>query len=290
MVEMPLEAAVGIAREHGIFPDRREILQQGSTLVVRLTDSLVVRVVVDVEGPRQGLEWFGREIAVAGFLAERGAPVIPVHPDLPPGPYERDGYVLNFWKFVTRSGEEPVPAEVGRTLARCHSLLEEYAEPLPELGILEESLLLLDDPGRQPLFPEETAGLLRKALEGSLRNLGGGVFQALHGDAHPGNLMQTTEGLLWTDWEDTFRGPVEWDLASVLWNVKILEGDEAVVEEILGGYREGGGTFDPGLLDECYVARAGVMSAWYPVLYPDPTPERRAKLNRRLEFLAERVD
>jgi hypothetical protein len=29
------------------------------------------------------------------------------------------------------------------------------------------------------------------------------------------------------------------------------------------------------------------MSAWYPVLYPEPSPERREKLRRRLEWLGE---
>jgi thiamine kinase-like enzyme len=40
-------------------------------------------------------------------------------------------------------------------------------------------------------------------------------MQALHGDAHFGNLLVTRDGLLWTDWEDAFLGPVEWDLASI---------------------------------------------------------------------------
>ncbi|MGY1733018.1 phosphotransferase family protein [Geodermatophilus sp. SYSU D01045] len=41
----------------------------------------------------------------------------------------------------------------------------------------------------------------------------GGRVQALHGDAHPGNLLATPDGRRWTDLEDTCAGPPEWDLA-----------------------------------------------------------------------------
>jgi hypothetical protein len=42
---------------------------------------------------------------------------------------------------------------------------------------------------------------------------------------------------------------------------------------------------DEGVLRVCLAARAAVMSAWYPVLYPEPDEERRMKLRRRLEWL-----
>ena len=50
-IELPIRAAKEMAIAHGISPDRCDILQNGSTLVLRLTDSLVARVVQDVTGP-----------------------------------------------------------------------------------------------------------------------------------------------------------------------------------------------------------------------------------------------
>jgi thiamine kinase-like enzyme len=111
-------------------------------------------------------------------------------------------------------------------------------------------------------------------------------MQPLHGDAHEGNLLPTTRGLLWTDWEDTFRGPVEWDLASILWNPRILDGDHDHADRILAAYRAAGGSLDARALDHSLVARAAVMCAWYPLLYPDPSPARREKLRFRLDWLA----
>lgn len=281
----PISAATETATRHGISPDRCEILQDGSTLVLRLTDTLVARVVTDLDGPRQGTEWFAREIAVAEYLARHGAPVIPVHPDLPPGPYEHFGYTLNFWQFVTRIDEEADPRVIGSTLRQCHDLLASFCEPLPELAILTESLALLGTLEERTLFPVETIDLLRDRLSSSLEALRGFPMQPLHGDAHMGNLMNTTLGLLWTDWEDTFLGPVEWDLASIIWNARILEEDHTTADAILDAYRDAGGQIDPDALHHSLVARAAVMSAWYPVLYPDASVERREKLRKRLEWL-----
>ena len=284
-LDLPIRAATETAALHGITPDRCEILQNGHTLVLRLTESLVARVVTDLDGPRQGTGWFERENAVAEHLARHGAPVIPLHPELPPGPYEHLGYPLNFWSFVTIIDAEPSPAAIGRTLYQCHRLLRSFTGELPELAILTESIDLVETLERRELFPPATLELLRERLVTSLAALKDFPRQALHGDAHPGNLLNTTLGLLWTDWEDTFLGPVEWDLASIIWNPRILDEDHATADAIVGGYCEAGGTVDPAALHHSLIARAAVMSAWYPILYPNPSAERRMKLQFRLDWL-----
>ncbi|RYD66124.1 MAG: aminoglycoside phosphotransferase family protein [Verrucomicrobiaceae bacterium] len=286
--DLPIRAATETALAHGIVPDRCEILQDGNTLVLRLTETLVARVVQDLDGPRQGTAWFARENAVAQHLAKSGAPVIPMHPDIPPGPHEHLGYPINFWRFVTRIDEEPEPEVVGSTLRHCHAILHAFTEPLPELAIITETVDLLETLERRELFPQGTLELLRGHLMKSVNVLADVPHQPLHGDAHFGNLMNTTDGLLWTDWEDTFAGPVEWDLASIIWNARLLDEDHDTADRLLKAYQAAGGAFDPGALEQSLIARAAVMSAWYPILYPDPSPERREKLKFRLDWL-ERV-
>lgn len=283
---LPIHAATETALAHGIKPDRCDILQDGNTLVLRLTETLVARVVQDVDGPRQGTAWFARENAIAQHLTQQGAPVIPLHPDLPPGPHEHLGYPLNFWLFVTALDTEPEACAVGSTLRRCHEVLQTFSEPLPKLAILTESLDLLETLAKRELFPESTLNLLRDRLVTSMEILRTFPHQPLHGDAHLGNLMNTTTGLLWTDWEDTFSGPVEWDVASVIWNAQILDEDHETVKQILDAYCQAGGHIDSTALHHSLIARAAVMSAWYPILYPNPNEERRAKLQSRLDWLA----
>nr|WP_281375561.1 aminoglycoside phosphotransferase family protein [Haloferula luteola] len=253
-------------------------------MVVRLTDDLVARVVVDRNGPRQGMDWFSREIAVAQFLAERGAPVIPVHPLIPPGPHEHAGYVMNFWRFVQAVDQEPDAAEVGRTLAECHRHLSEFTGDWPHLAILHETRSLMESSKAEPCWSGQEHALLVRHLDAAIAVLSSAPRQVLHGDAHFGNLLPTEDGLLWTDWEDTFSGPIEWDLASILWNPQFLDADTATVEAIRDGY----GEVDEAVLETCFTARAAVMSAWYPVLYPLPHAERMEKLRRRLEWLSAR--
>lgn len=289
-LETPIRAATETAIAHGVAPDRCIILQNGSTLVLRLTETLVARVVTDLDGPRQGTGWFERENAVAQHLARQGAPVIPLHPELPPGPHEHLGYTFNFWQFVTAVDAPADPVMIGTTLHSCHEWLRSFTDPLPELGILAETLELLDTLEKRGAFPPPTLLLLRDRLVASLETLRRFPRQPLHGDAHPGNLINTTLGLLWTDWEDTFSGPVEWDLASIIWNARILDEDHATSDQILDAYRAAGGSFDPAALHHSLIARAAVMSAWYPVLYPDLSPERRIKLQRRLDWLESSTD
>jgi len=279
---LPIRAATEIAIAHGITPDRCDILQNGSTLVLRLTETLVARVVQDVDGPRQGTEWFARENAIALHLTRHGAPVIPLHPDLPPGPHEHLGYPINYWQFVTRVEAVPPPEFIGKTLHHCHDILRSFPESLPKLAILTESLSILRD---RELFPQATQQFLRDHLTACIETLGDFPHQPLHGDAHLGNLMNTTLGLLWTDWEDAFSGPVEWDVASVIWNAQILDEDLDTVNRILDSYREAGGQIDPTALHQCLIGRAAVMTAWYPLLYPNPNAERKARLQRRLAWL-----
>lgn len=285
-LSLPIRAATETALAHGITPDCCEILQDGNTLVLRLSDSLVARVVTDLEGPRQGAEWFEREIEVARFLAENGAPVIPLHPGIPPGPHEHCGYRMNFWKYVHPIAGEPDPAAVGETLYHCHRILLGFPGALPELAILTECLALMETLEEKGLFPAATLVLLRDRLSFSLQALHGLPFQPLHGDAHPGNLMLTSHGLLWADWEDAFVGPVEWDIASIIWNARILENDSRTVDDVIAAYCRTGGRIDPHALRHCLIARAVVMSAWYPILYPDPSPERKIKLQARLDWLS----
>lgn len=283
-----IQNAIAVATRHGVVPDRCEILQDGHTLVVRLTETLVARVVTDIDGPRQGLDWFKRETAVAAHLTRYHAPVIPLHPDLPATAHHYEGYTMNFWQFVTATDAEPDPREIGSTLYQCHEILHHFPETLPSLAILHETLEILNTSFEKSYFDVATVELLKRHLQHSIDVLAPLPAQALHGDAHMGNLMMTPQGMLWTDWEDAFSGPVEWDLASIIWNAKLLDNDHDFVDQVLESYQAVGGKYDELVLKQCLIARAAVMSAWYPILYPAPSEERVRKLEQRIDWLENR--
>ena len=42
---------------------------------------------------------------------------------------------------------------------------------------------------------------------------------------------------------------------------------------------------DDRALRQCLIARAAVVTAWYPILYPTPNRDRQEKLRRRITWL-----
>jgi thiamine kinase-like enzyme len=283
----PIHAAKAVAAKFGLQVDRCDILQDANTLVLRLSEDLVARIVQDKDGPRAGTEWFRREGAIAAHLSAAGAPVIPLHPALPAGPHEQEGYTMNFWEFVTATDEEPSAERIGHTMQQCHEALRSMKQDLPRLAIIHEGRAVAESLRGKGAFSADDIDMLLRHLDAALDYLAQAPAQPLHGDAHLGNLMQTTRGLLWTDWEDGFSGPIEWDVASILWNKKLLDGNEPWSKAVLSAYTTAGGHVDAQLLERCFIARAAVICAWYPVLYPTPNEDRQEKLRWRMNWLRE---
>ncbi|MER6944638.1 phosphotransferase [Nonomuraea sp. NPDC000554] len=125
----------------------------------------------------------------------------------------------------------PVVARVptvtaGRALAELHEALRGFPGELPRLGpVLDEPAHLLRLLAGS-LEPSEL-GLLRDEHARLASLLGEEPAQAVHGDAHPGNLLATPGGLLWNDFEETMTAPAGWDLACLLRTGR-LDGREAV--------------------------------------------------------------
>ena len=160
--------------------------------------------------------WLTRELDVAGFLAGKGAPVVAPSDELPPGPHEHDGLHLTFWRFVEHLETTPDLTDVTRSLADLHEVLRDYPGELPFLApALEDVERGLDYLEAHAPIATEDLELLRSMHARVVAAIAGIAEegQALHGDAHAGNVLVTTEEMLWNDFEDTCRGPIAWDLA-----------------------------------------------------------------------------
>jgi Phosphotransferase enzyme family len=215
---------VSLARSHGLAVERPVVLRDLSNVLVHLRPAPVVaRVATTTAAARAGgLDWLVREVELARFLVSRGASVVAPADELPPGPRLHEGWAITFWRHVDHDGERPLGgAKVGAALGALHGALEPYPGELPGLGeVLDEVELLIArverSDGLGPADPER----LRSALAGVRGAIARAALpeRALHGDAHAGNLLRTPSGPLWTDLEDTCRGPVEWDLACLVTN------------------------------------------------------------------------
>ncbi|HEY4590942.1 MAG TPA: phosphotransferase [Thermoanaerobaculia bacterium] len=214
-----LEAALAVARAHGVRSTDPEILAARSNLIIHLRPAPVVARVAGATAILRPdvREWFAREVAVAGFLVGQGARVVPPSGEIPPGPQEHDGLILSFWRFVQPDpGRQPSVAEAAAALQELHGALRDFPGELPVLtSPLVEVPRLLDRIERRGDLEASDAALLRDAYErlSPVLRSSARPAQALHGDAHLRNLIATAKGLLWNDFEDTCSGPIEWDLA-----------------------------------------------------------------------------
>lgn len=160
------------------------------------------------------------------------------------GPYEACGLTVTLWPWVDTvpSGDA---ATAGRALRACHdSLLGVDATPvrLEPLGMLHEARRLA------ATGPADVA----LAVDHALEMLRGESNRIVHGDSHPGNVLWTADGPLWSDWEDAHLAPLEWDLACLVAHVQLRGDDFGWAETAL---RAHGGPYDGELLEVCVNAR-----------------------------------
>jgi hypothetical protein len=288
--ERALGAAVAVAEVQGLrFSVPAVLAAEGSNLLVHLRPAPVVaRVPTAIAAVRPGRAHLTREVAVAGFLAVRGAPVVAPSREVDPGPHEHDGLAVTFWELA-EAADAPLDAHAaGRALRTCHEALEDFAGELPEHAIFREARSMLAPLiAGGALAPDDAALAARTGvcLTAAIEALDV-PMQPLHGDAHLGNVIQTARGPLWNDWEDTFRGPRAWDLACLEAAARVFGQDPPPVAAARAGY---GPLADPDLLDLMVDARAYVGLAWT-LQYAPHRAEGAARVRVRLEWLRARAD
>ena len=230
---------------------------------------------------RAGTAWQRREVAVARYLADRGAPVVAPSGELPPGPHERDGFTMTFWELVPDPHAPLDAAEAGRRLRACHEALAGYGGDLETMAATAEVGRVLERVAAN--------GLIGRSDLERLREIGAGVservgalrlpHQAVHGDAGLGNVLSTPDGPRWNDWEDTFRGPVEWDLACVqATGPPFGERDPELIAAAVRGYGDG---IDADALSTLIDARRHQVTVWG-IAVAATRPDRDERIARHL--------
>jgi hypothetical protein len=252
-----VDSAVGLARAHGLRVDDPVVLRDLSNVIIHLRPSPVVARVAaaTAEARRGAVDWLQRDLDVASFLASRGAPVAAPADELPPGPHEHDGITVTFWRHVEHD---------------------------PQAAHLDEAADLGDRVEAAGQLDRADAALLRERIDRvrPLLSESGVPQQALHGDAHAGNVLVTAAGPVWTDLEDTCRGPLAWDLACLVASSRVLGGgDPARDEGALAAYGADG-------LDlEALIEARALQAVGWGLFVAQRRPELRDWAERRLRWL-----
>ena len=239
--------AIAIGRGLGLTVDEPVILKDSLNLLVWLRPSPVVARIQFRTGLVRDAAAVADSLALARFLADRGHPVSPPADDVDPGPHVGStGRVMTLWRHLELLEGLPEPRATGRTLRRIHQAAAAYDGPMRHVGPVEEVGRLAEV--LRSRLPDDAARLLELRDRLDLPHL---PVQALHGDAHLGNVVRTTAGACWVDWEESWRGPLAWDLACLDHRRATFGETAEATQQAFAGY----GSHD-----------AEAIAAWLPVV------------------------
>ena len=228
----------------GLTVDDAVVIQDSNTLTLRLLPCDVLARVAPVA--HQVAQF---EIDLARQLAESGSPVAALEPRVEPRVYERDGFVITLWTYYQPVPTREIPpADYARALERLHAGMRTVDVLTPHFtDRVDEAQQLVASRDRAPALAEAD----RELLGNTLRNLRrvvverSGAEQILHGEPHPGNVLNTEQGPLFIDLETCCRGPVEFDVAHA--------------PQEVGEYYPG---VDQDLLRECRILVLALATTW----------------------------
>jgi Ser/Thr protein kinase RdoA (MazF antagonist) len=125
-----------------------------------------------------------------------------------------DGLEVTFWEYCAHAAGEPTPDQLGRSLRLLHEALKDYPEPLPDWDRFDGVGRILDAPALLARLSPVDRAFLRRTF----RELCDAIAefhppkQPLHGEPHGANLLLSSRGPRWIDFESACAGPQEWDL------------------------------------------------------------------------------
>jgi hypothetical protein len=211
-------AARSTASALGLAVDDAVVLNDSNRLVVRLTPCDVVARVTPRTHHAGHHASAGREVELVRRLAPTGSPVAVLEPRVEPRVFVRDGFEIALWTYFEPVRRVLPPAEYARALEHLHAGLRQIEVPTPH--VMDRVAAVQRDVTSRDVTPE-LAETDRALLARTLRDLRRSIThrhapeQLLHGEPHPWNVLDTRSGPLFTDFENTAHGPVEYDLAWV---------------------------------------------------------------------------
>ena len=213
LVARATAAASSLARAVDLQVNEAIVIQNSNKLALRLLpcDTFARAALV-------GQEVAAFEIRVAEGLAAVAAPIALLDPRVAPRVYERDGFAVTFWSYYRPVTDLGSPAEYADALQRLHAAMRTVEIAAPHFTErVAEAEHLLTHRHETPALADDDRLLLMDTLRtaGQAISRHGEIDQLLHGEPHPGNLLDTPDGPRFVDLETCCRGPVEFDVAHV---------------------------------------------------------------------------
>jgi Ser/Thr protein kinase RdoA (MazF antagonist) len=246
--------AIAVGRSLGLVVDDAEVLKDSLNLLVWLRPSPVVARIQVRTGLVRTPDAAADSLALARYLTDAGLPVSPPADDIDPGPHVgATGHSMTLWRRLDLRDDPPDPAAAGRSLRELHEAMAGFDGPLRHVGPIEEirrlvELLVPHRPDEARRIEELTSRIVLPDLPA----------QAIHGDAHLNNVVTASDGIRWVDWEESWRGPVAWDLACLDHQRRTFGDRSAEIGRAIRAY----GPYDRDAVDAWLPALALWAAAW----------------------------
>ncbi|WP_435595449.1 phosphotransferase [Streptomyces albogriseolus] len=207
-----VEAGRATASELGLQVDDAVVVHNSDRVALRLVPCDVLARVAPL-GHLANSEF---EVEVARRLADVDAPVAELDPRVEPRVHVRDAFAVSLWTYYEPVGSGIAPADYADVFVRHHAALRQIDLDAPHFTArVAVALREVNDREQSPELPKGDRALLSDTLSGLSAAIGSDKAgdQLLHGEPHPGNLLNTRRGPLFVDLGTCCRGPVEFDLA-----------------------------------------------------------------------------
>lgn len=205
---------MALAKDSGLHVEDVAVLHNSNKLALRMTPCEVFARVAP-----SGHQMAALEVELAQRLAATASPVAAPEPRVAPGVYECNGFTVTFWTlYESVHAEWGSPCSYADALHRLHAGLRSVDIETPHfLDRVTEAERLLAHRDETPTLGESDRQLLLYTLHDATKRIRerGATEQLLHGEPHPGNILNTPGGLLFIDFETCCRGPIEFDVAHV---------------------------------------------------------------------------
>ncbi len=244
-VQRAVEAGTAAASALGLRVDGADVVHNSNRIVVRLIPCDVLARVAP-PAHHSGAQF---EVEVARRLAETSSPVAELESRVEPRVYVRDEFAVTLWTYYEPVASSGIaPPDYANALTRLHAGLYRIDLVAPHFtDRVADALRVVADREQSPELLEPDRELLSNTLGrlGAAISARGSSDQLLHGEPHPGNLLNTKRGPLFVDLETCCLGPVEFDIAHA---------PEEVGEHYPG--------VDQDLLDLCRILMRAMVTAW----------------------------
>ncbi len=237
-------AAMRIAAAQGLTVDDVTVLHNSNRIAVRLLPcDLLARVApISLKATAQF------EVELAQRHAAAADPVAGLDPRVKPHAFEHDGFVITLWRYHEPVTPEISPTNYAHALERLHHSMRNLDFNAPHFtDRVAEAQRIVKNRELTSTRAEADRELLSYTLRTQRQAIADRcpAEQLLHGEPHPGNVLNTSQGPLFIDLETCCVGPIEFDLAHV---------PEAVSMRYDGA--------DQALLHDCQILVLAMVAAW----------------------------